>query len=387
MKMNRLTSTLNSAKLRISSYYHTITNKSGVALLITLAVITIMVTAGMQIHKQMHLAATSAASSRDQLIAYEMAVSGVNVAKAMLIADREENETDSLQEDWADPEKIKENIKEIPFENGKVKVKITDELSKIQVNALVKFPEGREFNPPQKKIWERFANRLLSLYEDLEDTDPLTIVYSLKDWMDSGDDDAITGLSGAESGYYEDLDPPYACKNGPFTHLGEVALVKGVTPEIFYGLGEIMGLSNYITVHGISEPEGSKDKDEKKQKSGDFTYPGKININTAELPVLTILIPSESEDLAPALIDYREAKADDKYINDLTSEDWYKQVPGFSSIDELPQELISISSDVFRIESTSTLDDVKMTVDTVIQRVHDKKSNKWECKILNWQVE
>ncbi len=49
------------------------------------------------------------------------------------------------------------------------------------------------------------------------------IINSLKDWLDSGDDDAITGLSGAESDYYEGLEPPYSCKNGPMDNLGEVA--------------------------------------------------------------------------------------------------------------------------------------------------------------------
>ena len=66
-----------------------------------------------------------------------MASSGVHAAMALLVKDKGESNFDSLQEDWANPEKIDEILQEIPFDNGKLAVVITDELSKIQVNALV----------------------------------------------------------------------------------------------------------------------------------------------------------------------------------------------------------------------------------------------------------
>ncbi|WP_172683931.1 type II secretion system protein GspK [Desulfosarcina cetonica] len=72
-------------------------------------------------------------------------------------------------------------------------------------------------------MWERLLEHVFSLFEAQPDSDPNMIINSLKDWLDSGDDDAITGLSGAESDYYEGLEPPYSCKNGPMDNLGEVA--------------------------------------------------------------------------------------------------------------------------------------------------------------------
>jgi len=72
-----------------------------------------------------------------------------------------------------------------------------------------------------------------------EDATPTAIINSLKDWLDSGDDDAITGLSGAESSYYQSLDIPYPCKNGPVLHVGELALIKGIIPELLYYLRKI----------------------------------------------------------------------------------------------------------------------------------------------------
>jgi len=89
--------------------------------------------------------------------------------------------------------------------------------------------------------------------------DPSAIINSIKDWLDSGDDDAITGLSGAESAYYQDLDPPYPCRNGPFPHLGELALLKGVTAELFE---RYWGYIRSLTIYYGSWPrEHRREKD------------------------------------------------------------------------------------------------------------------------------
>jgi general secretion pathway protein K len=348
----------------------------GIALLVTISIISLLVASGLQLNRRMLAAMTASATDRDRLTLSQMATAGIHGAMAMLIQDKYSSTTDSIQEDWADPEIIEELLAEMPFKDGKVGVVITDELSRIQINALVKFPEGRQFNASQHALWERFANRILSLYKDvadIEETDPATIIDAIKDWLDSGDDDAITGLNGAESDYYQDLNPPYECKNGPFADIGEVSLVKGVTPELFYGFGELLGLSSYLTAFGATETTDKK-----------FTFEGKININTAELPVLAALLPTEAQDFAQVLYDYRISKADKTYVNDLTSPNWYKNVPGADGIDP---GLISVSSDFFRITATASLHNVKTAVTAVVHREKNEKSGKWMCKILNWQVE
>ena len=97
---------------------------------------------------------------------------------ALLVKDRSESDFDSLQEDWANPEKIDEILQEISFEKGKLSVTIADELSKIQVNALVSFPESREFNPPQVMLWDRYL-RLIGSEEQLkDDSDPWAITFA-----------------------------------------------------------------------------------------------------------------------------------------------------------------------------------------------------------------
>ena len=134
-------------------------------------------------------------------------------------------------------------------------------MGKIQVNALVNYPDSRQFNEAQRPLWERFLQHFADRKElklDLkDDSEPAAIINSLKDWLDSGDDDAITGLSGAESSTYEDREPPYPARNGPVQDLDELLLVKGITPELFYGRPEIPGISSYLTVHGATPGEGT----------------------------------------------------------------------------------------------------------------------------------
>jgi general secretion pathway protein K len=350
-------------------------NNRGIALLVTLAIITILIPVTLEMNRKMLSAVFSAAATRDRITLLNMASSGIEIGKAMLVKDKNDSDTDSLQEDWAESEKISEVLKDIPFEKGTIALTIGDELGKIQINSLVKFPDGHSFNEPQRIMWEQFLSGLMSQNELFEGLEPLTIINSVKDWIDSGDDDAITGLNGAESDYYQGLDPPYTCKNGQITHIGELALIRGITPELLKGAGGVSGLSDYITVFGMSETADNT-----------FTYEGKININTADLPTLAAILPLGSEYLAQAIYDYRQETSESEDIHDLSSPTWYKRVPGMGDIN-IDSNLITTSSDFFRIESVATLNEMKVKIDTVVKREKNQKTGKWTCKVLRWKTE
>ena len=350
-------------------------NNRGIALLVTLTVITVLIAVALEMNRKMRSAVFSAAATRDRITLSHMASSGIDIAKAILVKDKNSSNYDSLQEDWADSEKISELLRDIPFEDGTITLAISDEIGKIQINSLVKFPEGHNFNELQRIMWNRFLSLLIFQNESLEDFEPDTIINSVKDWIDSGDDEAITGLNGAESDYYQDLDPPYVCRNSPFTHIGEFALVRGITPELFQLAGGVTGISRYMTVFGMTE-----------KGSTAFTYEGKININTADLPVLAAILPSENEGLAQAIYDYRQETSDSGYIHNLSSTTWYKSVPGLSDIGIDP-DLITTASDFFRIESAAMLHEMKIKITAVVKREKIKKTGKWTCRILRWETE
>ena len=113
---------------------------------------------------------------------------------------------------------------------------------------------------------------------------------------------------------------------------------------------------------------------------------GRINISTAEVAVLAALLPPENSDLAEALADYRLAKADEIFTNPISTAGWYKNVPGAGGITINP-DLITVSSDLFRIVSTATRNERTATVNVVVQREKEPDTGRWICKILMWQAE
>lgn len=69
------------------------------------------------------------------------------------------------------------------------------------------------------------------------------IAASIVDWRDRDDQPTVVegdaGGAGAETDYYQALNPPYAAKNAPFDTVEELLLVRGVTPEILYGASDV----------------------------------------------------------------------------------------------------------------------------------------------------
>ena len=345
------------------------------ALLVTLTVITLLITAALELNRRARLSVSATMALRDRMTLSHMAASGIHGAMALLDKDRAESEIDTVQEDWADAEKVADALSFLEFEQGSVLVAIQDERAKVQINALVDFPDGTSFNENQHQLWDRLMQSLVSQDEEIfGDVEPTAIINAVKDWLDSNDNDAITGLTGAEDDYYQSLTPPYPCKNGPFDHLGELGKVKGIPPELLSGLGGVHGMARYMTVYGATDAENNQ-----------FTYDGEININTAELPVIAALLPEGNEEYAVAIYDYREEKSDDLYVNALEG-DWYLDCPGCKD-SGIKKDRITTASDIFKITAEATVQRLKLTTTAVVRREKDEKSGKYRCKILTWQTD
>ena len=376
-------------------------NDRGVALIITLSIIAVLVTTTLELNRKARSSVYLARVFRERIQLHQMAMSGVHAAMAVLIADKENSDIDSIQEDWAHSETIETLLMELPFDQGNLRVSIEDELGKIQVNALVKYPEGKVFNISQRRMWEHFLDLAIPSLDRTDDTAPGPIINALKDWLDFGDDDLITGLSGAESEYYLDLEPPYAVQNGPLNHLSELLLIKGISADLFEGVGGNLGMANYMTEGVGGEPGIANYMTEGVEgiqgianymtvwgmsASGDnqFTFNGAINLNTADLPVIAALLPAENEQLAPAIVAYREEMSNGSYAHDLNGATWYRDVPGCSDL-EIDTALITTKSDLFRIYTDAVLQDMSFRAEAVVSRVKDKKTDQWHAKILSWQ--
>jgi len=356
-----------------------LSNEKGVVLLATLSMMLALFVLVFEVnrHARQELVIASHASIAAELRA--TAVSGVHIGMAFLAVDGKKGGTDTVQEEWADEETLKEFISSLAFDRGTLDLSITDELGKVQVNALVTYPEGKNFNTDQKQLWDRFFDLVNKSDESLESLgENVGIINAIKDWLDYGDGDATTGLSGAEDDYYLNLETPYPCGNGPLRHLAEMARIKGIDEALLTREEAGYRLVDLLTVHG-AEPAKSKDDGEKVRR---YTYPGRININTAELPVLFALMPEslssmDKEMAATSMVEYRADKGEEAFLHPLDGE-WYNTCPGCEN-NGIKKKMIRTDSNVFAITATAIDGPVHVGLHVVVRRDGDK------LIVLSWE--
>lgn len=90
-------------------------------------------------------------------------------------------------------------------------------------------------------------------------SDDPSIAAAIVDWRDADDNVSTVTTSagsftGAESDYYQSLNPPYYAKNAPFDTVDELLLVRGITPTLLYGQ------SGVATAPGDTTPEPTDDE-------------------------------------------------------------------------------------------------------------------------------
>jgi len=206
---------------------------------------------------------------RDSLQAQYIARAGIEAA--IVILNNDETAYDSEDEEWggfSDYAMAASTFLEGPVFTGTLK----DESSKIDINSLI--AEGQqEFRLLQfKRLFDLLAIDITG--EELED-----FLNALIDWLDKDSETTF----GAEDDYYDSLEHPYVCKDGPMDTPEEILLVKGMKPEYYYGTDTYEGIQEYIAV-GTG---------------------GKINLNTASDVVLMSMTELFSQDVVDSIKDCR----------------------------------------------------------------------------------
>ena len=115
---------------------------------------------------------------------------------------------DHLQENWAKP------MPAFPLEDGFVSGRLLDESGKFNLNNLLK-ADG-SVDDSARRWFEKLLQRV-GLAAELS--------QAVIDWQDA--DDETTGAMGAESNYYQGLDPSYLASNTRFHQVEELKLVRG----------------------------------------------------------------------------------------------------------------------------------------------------------------
>lgn len=358
------------------------------ALVVTLAVVGVLLAAGLWLAKFTGDAAMVTLAEKDRFQAEQLAISGIEIAKLILVEDAAENTTDSVQDTWADPEQLSKAVAALGIEKGALTIRITDELSKIQMNALIRQFPGSEPNPDQVRLWERFLSNEEKKDKQKDDADPAERVNALKDWLDSEDDGAVTGLSGAETDYYKELAPPYVCADGPFNQVEELLNVKGFAgyrmekriDSLSEENQEGKGLEDVFTVYGLENNPGPE---------GGYSYPGLININTAGIEILSALLPEGMEILAGDLVDFRKEKSENKkgYLH-VPDKGWYKNVIDLPAKEqERLNRIIRYSSHIYKIESRARKNSSSTTRIAFLIREKNGMSGKWNCRVIRMKRE
>jgi general secretion pathway protein K len=310
-------------------------NNRGMALLLTVLIISIIVVVTLEFNTTMRSDLQAAANLRDGVKLDYNARSAFNLARTILQIDARDSDIDTLRESWAKLPMLAEYSADY-LDQGRFELEIADQSGRIQINALVYAADDKT-----TQLQRELLARLLQSEEfGLDEEQVQAIIAALIDWLDA--DDEVTGFGGAENSYYQALEKPYSCRNGPIESLEELLYIKGIDRKLFYGTEERPGLSRFVTPYGND---------------------GKVNLNTAEPLVLRALAEPIDKDLAEEMVAYREDED-----NDLTKINWYKSVPSFPGDVEIPAELLTVQSSYFEIRARAYLGTMNRTVTGVIRR-------------------
>jgi general secretion pathway protein K len=319
-------------------------DNQGFALLLAVMVIGLLVALTLEFNAAMREELMASANVHDGFVLKSTARSGVALAMAVLREHAVAEKADTLLDDWADRTFLSALLSSLCLD-GRGDLTITDTSRRININRLV--DESGVVSQRYTNLLRRFLS-----YEDFKLTteEIEDLLDAVTDWLDP--DDEVTHF-GAENSYYMSLEKPYSCRNGPMQSIEELLLVKGITPEIFYGTEDIPGIARFLTVHGD----------------------GRVNINTAHPVVLWSLSERMDYEMARDMASYRQDEA-----NDITFTSWYKQVAGMADI-SLDAELISVISSHFEMLSEGVKGRMRRGVTAVVEK-SDQQLN-----LISWKVE
>jgi general secretion pathway protein K len=244
----------------------------GVALIMVLWVMAILSVVVLEFCLAMRTEVHITKNYKEELQLYGMAEGGVQRAIAELIYkhDPKVQQMRKTKKSEEIPPDKKEWVTDgrsysLPFDQGACGIRIMSEAGKVNINIVSEMM--------LRKIIDQ-----LGLEKEARDI----VVDSILDWRDPDD---FYRVNGAENDYYQSLKEPYNCKNTNLDSIEELLLVRGITPDLFYG-GK-----------GIKKgEEGLKvDRSGLKDIFSIYSPGGQIDINSATPLILSIVlgIPNE----------------------------------------------------------------------------------------------
>ncbi|MFC1587159.1 type II secretion system protein GspK [Planctomycetota bacterium] len=287
--------------------------RRGFTLVLTIIVIVFVTIVVMQIRYATRIEWILTQNMQNTFIASYSGRSAIPLIVEKLRLDAAENQTDSLNDMWA------QEITGMTVGEVSLDIKIMDEDGKFNINLLVddkgNVIEGRQ------KAFERLLNSLEIEWNDYEFLDsPEALAEKIIDFID---DDEI--------GRYEERD---VNPNRRILTLEELLNIEGIDVKFLYGEEDLFvqdEMQDDEYGDGYYDPDRGKDDEdpygldeEEETFEGLFPYisaygNGGININTATVPVLMSISESLTQEIAEAIVAYRETSIEhpeNKLTND-----------------------------------------------------------------------
>jgi general secretion pathway protein K len=369
-------------------------NDRGIALVIALLTLVLLTVIVVEFSYEMQVEASLVQNQMDEVQAYLAAKSAIATGLAYLSADILDHQAagpyDSFSDIWYaechpnGPDQFSPGFYQAsPDGNSEFLLDIEDEWGKIPLNALVPLDGSTEPN-------EFILNALRQLFSFVYDADgPADAIV---DWMDLDDEDY--GAGGAENQYYSALETPYSCKNGPMDNIEELLMVRGITPDIYFGDPTadppIPPLHQLLTVHGSRR--------------------GEINANTADYWVLFAVEEAGGgtwTGLADEITSLRSTNGPVMQVQDFQQmQFWPKQNQNSQNQTRnanrnqstnqnnlqdgqtpmIPEPPLTIASRAFHIQGDGASSNVKTRIDAYVWRHLEADQSVERFRILDWRV-
>ena len=302
----------------------------GMALLLTVLLLAVLVSLTLYLHRRTAADSVAATVFRDDMRLGVVADSTVRLGLAMLAVEGVTDRVDTLVDPWAT---VDQGQLAALFAEDEVKLDIVDLSGRLQLNSLVATAPGdgnlsRGETAARQRQARDVLLRLLSSgrFAIAGEGEARRMVDAMVDWLDADDREEQLG---AESSYYQALQRPYACRNGPLTDLDELLLVRGMSRKLLYGTATSEALANYLTVYGDD---------------------GRLNINTAPRLLVGCLARDLDESLLSRFDDFRQ---DPRHRAQLAEPRWYKNIGGWPGDIVLYDDLLKTASDHFLVTATA----------------------------------
>jgi general secretion pathway protein K len=337
-------------------------NSSGMALIMVMIAIAVFSALAAALVFSMKVETKLARSAEDEQQLLWLGRSGVELARWVLSQHPPSEPYDSLNQIWAGgpggPAETNSPLAGIDLQNyaigdGTVAIKIVDLERKANINTATT-PELQQ------------ALTLMGVGAD----DLSVVVDSIQDWVDADDAQRIAG---AENDYYQGLTPPYHAKNAPMDNLAELLLVKGVTPEMYWGISSTNHAPGTFQHPKLGLATAPGEEPDYQFGLVDIFTPissGKININTADINVLQI-IPGMDTNSAAELIKQRAGPDGEDGTEDDTPFRNPGQLAAAGLNPRAVQEatpLCTVSSSAFEVHVTAKIGDSSRDFTAILYR-------------------